>query len=59
VRVQRAVGRGFAEADVRNRIARQATDEDRRRWATHVVVNDSTIEVLRWEVEEIWDTVVL
>lgn len=59
VRVQRAVGRGFAEADVRNRMARQASDSDRRRWATHVVVNDSTIEALRWEVEEIWDSVVL
>ena len=59
VRVQRAVGRGFAEADVRNRMARQASDDERRRWATHVVVNDSTIEALRWEVEEIWDSVVL
>ena len=59
LRVQRAVGRGFAEADVRNRMARQASDAERRRWATHVVVNDSTVEALRWEVEEIWDSVVL
>lgn len=58
VRVKRATGK-FSEEDVRNRIARQASDDERRGWATHVVVNDSTIEKLRWEVEEIWDSVVL
>ena len=58
MRVKRAVGR-FSEEDVRNRIARQATDDERRRWSTHVVVNDTTVESLRWEVEEIWDQVVL
>lgn len=58
VRVKRATGK-FSEEDVRNRIARQASDDERRVWATHVVVNDSTIEKLRWEVEEIWDSVVL
>jgi dephospho-CoA kinase len=58
VRVQRAAGK-FSEQDVRNRIARQASDEQRRAWATHVLVNDGTVEALRWEVEEIWDSVVL
>ena len=58
VRVKRASGK-FSEEDIRNRMARQATDEQRRSWATHVVVNDSTVEALRWEVEEIWDSVVL
>ena len=58
VRVKRAAGK-FSEEDVRNRIARQASDEQRRKWATHVLVNDSTVEALRWEVEEIWDSVVL
>ena len=57
-RVKRAAGK-FSEEDVRNRIARQATDEQRRAWATHVLVNDSTVESLRWDVEEIWDSVVL
>ena len=58
VRVKRASGK-FSEQDVRNRIARQASDEQRRSWATHVLVNDDTVEALRWEVEEIWDSVVL
>ena len=57
-RVKRAAGK-FSEEDVRNRIARQASDEQRREWATHVLVNDTTVEALRWEVEEIWDSVVL
>ena len=57
-RVQRALGK-FSEQDIRNRIARQASDDERRKWATHVLVNDSTVEALRWEVEEIWDSVVL
>ena len=58
VRVKRAAGK-FGEQDVRNRIARQASDEQRRAWATHVLVNDGTVEALHWEVEEIWDSVVL
>lgn len=58
VRVKRAAGK-FSEEDIRNRMARQATDEQRRAWATHVLVNDGTVEALRWEVEEIWDSVVL
>ncbi|MDO4533827.1 MAG: dephospho-CoA kinase [Coriobacteriia bacterium] len=58
VRVKRAAGK-FSEEDICNRIARQASDEQRRSWATHVVVNDGTVAALRWEVEEIWDSVVL
>ena len=58
VRVKRAAGK-FSEQDVRNRIARQASDDERRTWATHVVTNDKTVAELRWQVEEIWDSVVL
>lgn len=57
-RVKRASGR-FSEEDIRNRIARQASDDERRSWATQVIANDSTVEALRWQVEEIWDSVVL
>ena len=58
VRVKRAAGK-FSEEDVRNRIARQASDDERRAWATHVVTNDTTVAELRSQVEEIWDSVVL
>jgi len=58
LRIERASGK-FSPEDIRNRMARQATDDERRGWATHVLVNDGTVEALRWEVEEIWDSVVL
>ena len=58
LRVQRAMGRGFAEQDVRNRMARQASDDERRSWATHVVVNDASLDELRRQVAAIWAEVV-
>lgn len=58
VRVARAVGRGFAEMDVRNRIARQVTDEQRRLWADYVVENDGTLEQLTRRVDDIWKDIV-
>lgn len=53
-RVARAVANGFDEADVRARMSRQATDDERRAWADEVVVNDGTLEDLRTAVEAWW-----
>ena len=53
-RVARAVAKGFGEADVRARIARQATDEERRAWADAVIVNDGTTEALDAAVDAWW-----
>lgn len=53
-RVARAVAKGFGEADVRARIARQATDEERRAWADAVIVNDGTPEALDAAVDAWW-----
>lgn len=57
VRVQRAVARGMAEADVRARIASQASDQERRAAADAVVVNDGDMEVLSARVGDLWTTV--
>ena len=56
VRVRRAIERGLPEADVRNRIARQATDDQRRAWADIVVENDATLEDLRQSVQSAWNS---
>lgn len=54
VRVAHAVVRGFSEADVRNRMARQVSDGTRRQWARFVVENVGTMEDLRHQVEGVW-----
>jgi dephospho-CoA kinase len=55
-RVRRLVReRGMDEADVRARIAAQTDDDRRRRDATHVVVNDGTVEDLNRQVDEVYD----
>ena len=46
LRVARAVAAGWSEADVRARMARQLTDEQRLRFATVSFVNDGTPEQL-------------
>lgn len=57
-RVRRASASGrFAEEDVRNRIARQATDEQRREWADYVMVNNASVEALRRLADVIWDKI--
>lgn len=53
-RVARAVAKGFSEVDVRARIARQATDDERRAWADAVIVNDGTPEDLDAAVDVWW-----
>lgn len=53
VRIQRALERGFTEDDVRHRIARQATDEQRREWANFVIENEGSLEDVRFSVESV------
>jgi dephospho-CoA kinase len=53
-RVARLVGRGLAEADARARIAAQATDEERRAIADHVVVNDGDLASLDAAIDRLW-----
>ena len=53
-RVARLVSRGLGEADARARIGVQATDEQRRAIADHVVVNDGDLAALDAAVDELW-----
>ena len=55
VRVQRAVARGMDEDDARRRIASQLTESEWRRRATHVIVNNGTLEELGAEVDALWE----
>lgn len=56
VAVQRLVTqRGMSEADARARIAAQATREQRRAVATHVLDNSGTPEQLAHQVSRLWD----
>ena len=56
-RVARAVARGMDEADVRRRIASQASEAERRRLAAHVLVNDGSEDDLRAQVDDVWNAV--
>ena len=55
LRVARAVAAGWSEADVRARMARQLTDEQRLRFATVSFVNDETPEQLYDQVVSWWN----
>ena len=58
LRVQRAVARGFSEEDVRNRIARQVSDDQRRSWADFIIENDSDLSTLNKRIDAVWDEIV-
>jgi dephospho-CoA kinase len=59
LQVQRMTGdRGWSEEDARSRIAAQATREDRRAIATHLIENTGTREDLRGRVAEVFAEVV-
>ena len=59
VQVERMTGdRGWTEEDARSRIAAQASREDRRAIATHVIENTGTREDLRGRVAEVFADVV-
>jgi dephospho-CoA kinase len=57
LRIERAVQRGMAEADVRARISSQATDAQRRAVADAVIANDGGLEQLVARVDELWSTI--
>lgn len=54
VRIERAVARGMRRGDVEARMASQATDDDRRAVADHVVRNDGDLDALAAAVERLW-----
>lgn len=59
VRVDRLVhDRGLTEADARARIASQATDDQRRAVADHLIRNDGTVADLERRATDIWARVV-
>ena len=54
-RIRRLVGgRGMTPSEARERIAAQATDEQRRAVADVVLDNDGTVEQLRTAVDRLW-----
>ena len=54
VRLPRLLERGLTEEQARARMASQATDEQRRALADHVIVNDGTPEELADAVNRVW-----
>lgn len=59
VRVERlAHDRGMDPDDARARIRAQATDDERRAVATHVVDNSGDLDDLRAQVDEVWNDLV-
>ena len=56
VRIERLVARGLPEWDAEARIASQASDEERRALADHVIVNERTLEELDAAVDALWST---
>jgi dephospho-CoA kinase len=55
VRLDRLVDRGIARDDAERRMTAQASDDERREYATHVVVNNGDMESLERHVDAIWD----
>lgn len=54
LRLERLEGRGVPRADAEARMAKQATDEQRRAHATWVVDNSGDLAHLEAQVDEIW-----
>ncbi|ACU94252.1 dephospho-CoA kinase [Cryptobacterium curtum DSM 15641] len=54
LRIERAIGKGYSEQDVRNRIARQVSDAQRALWADFVISNKGTLADLQAHVDAIW-----
>ncbi len=57
VRLDRLEIRGVARDDAERRMAAQATDEERREVATHVVDNGGDLEALASQVDAVWDDI--
>ena len=58
VRLARLEGRGVPRADAEARMAAQATDEERREIATHVIDNSGDLAALERQVDEVWTDLV-
>ena len=54
VRLERLEGRGVPRADAEARMAAQASDEERRAIATHVIDNSGSRADLEQQVEAVW-----
>lgn len=55
VRLARLAARGMSEADARERMKAQASDEQRRAVADEVIVNNGSLDELRKRVHEVWE----
>jgi dephospho-CoA kinase len=54
IRLARLAARGMAEQDARERMAVQASDEQRRAVADVVITNDGTLDELAAQVDAVW-----
>ena len=54
LRLERLAHRGVERADAEKRMAAQASDDDRRKIATHVIDNSGDRSALERQVDEIW-----
>jgi dephospho-CoA kinase len=54
VRLDRLEARGLQRADAERRMAAQATDDERRAIATHVIDNDGDLDHLTRQVDALW-----
>jgi dephospho-CoA kinase len=59
VRLDRLVGRGLDRTDAERRMAAQASDDERRTVATHVIDNGGDVKSLARQVDAIWDQLVV
>ena len=55
LRLERLAGRGMPAEDARARMAKQATDDERRDVADEIVTNDGTREQLQAQVDALWE----
>jgi dephospho-CoA kinase len=55
VRLERLAERGIAPDDAERRIAAQASDEERRALATHLIDNAGDLGRLEQQVDELWE----
>ncbi len=54
VRLDRLVARGVARDDAERRMAAQATDDERREYATYVLDNRGDVDSLSRQIDEVW-----
>jgi dephospho-CoA kinase len=59
LRLLRLDGRGIPRADAEARMAAQATDEERREIATHVIDNQGDHETLEYLVDGLWNDLLI